>query len=417
MSLGLRPANRQLMRQINEMLLLNLIREHGPVSRTDLAATAHLSQATVSGITGGLIDQGLIAERDTGESTGGRRPVLLAFNTDAGIACGVKLTDSEIIVVLTDLDARVLDRRAQPFDGDRSPARFVCQLTSAIGEITALHPAKRMFGVGIGMAGGIDRPSGVCRFSPFLHWRDVPVRDLVEQALDLPVVVENDVNTLTFAEGMFGAGASSRSFVVVTLGRGVGFGMMLDGSLYRGDRGLGGELGHVTVDVDGPLCECGKRGCLESLVGLPAVMRRIRDTTGRDVTMSDVGALAAAGDRATLGILDEVGSILGLQLANLVNLLEPSLVIIGGEGAPLLNLFRSPLMNALERHCFAGLFDAVRLVIEPWDDYSWARGAAGLLLQQTFSPFQESRFDGSRPVPMQPDVVMDLPARARRLSG
>lgn len=399
MSLGLRPANRQLMRQINEMLLLNLIREHGPVSRTDLAATAQLSPATVSGITGGLIDQGLVAERATGESTGGRRPVLLAFNTDAGIACGVKLTDSEIVVVLTDLDARVLDQRTQPFGDDRSPAQFVRQLAELIGKITSSHPTKRLFGVGIGMAGGIDRPSGVCRFSPFLHWHDVPVRDLVERALDLPVVVENDVNTLTFAEGMFGAGSSSRSFIVVTLGRGVGFGMMLNGSLYRGDRGLGGELGHVTVDVDGPPCECGKHGCLESLVGLPAVMRRIQDATGREIAMSDVEALAGAGDRATLEILDEVGSILGLQLANLVNLLEPSLVIIGGEGAPLLNLFRTPLMNAVERHCFAGLFDGLRLVIEPWDDYSWARGAAGLLLQQTFSPFPESRLDALRPVP------------------
>lgn len=392
MSLGLRPANRQLMRQINEMLLLNLIREQGSISRTDLAASARLSPATVSGITGDLIGQGLVYEQATGESTGGRRPVLLAFNTDAGIVCGVKLTDSRIVVVLTDLDARVLDQRVEPFDGDRSPAQFVSQLASAIGEITASHPTKRLFGVGIGMAGGIDRPSGVCRFSPFLQWHDVPVRDLVEQALELPVVVENDVNTLTFAEGMYGAGSESRSFVVVTLGRGVGFGMMLDGSLYRGDRGLGGELGHVTVDANGPSCECGKRGCLEALIGLPAVMRRIRATSGHEITMPDVETLAAAGNRATLDILDEAGSILGLQLANLVNLLEPSLVIIGGEGAPLLNLFRASLMNALERHCFAGLFDDVRLVIEPWDDYSWARGAAGLLLQQTFSPFQQSTF-------------------------
>lgn len=394
----LRAANRQLMRQINEMLVLNLVREQKSISRTDLATVTRLSPATVSGITAELIDQGLVYERTTGESTGGRRPVLLAFNADAGFACGIKLTDSHLVLVLTDLDAHICDQRLVPLEADKSPGCVVRQIATAVTELREAHPEKRVFGVGIGMAGGIDRPTGTCRFSPFLLWRDVPIRALLEEALDLPVVVENDVNTLTFAEGTFGAGSSAHSFVVITLGRGVGFGMMLNGSLYRGDRGLGGELGHVTVDAKGPRCECGKRGCLEAVVGLPAVLRRIKDAADlEDATIADVGGLMAANHQPTASLLDHVGTVLGIQLANLVNLLEPALLIVGGEGAALLDLIREPLRHAFERHCFAGLAADIRLVIEPWDDYAWARGAAGLLLQDVFSPFREFADDQPRP--------------------
>jgi predicted NBD/HSP70 family sugar kinase len=255
------------------------------------------------------------------------------------------------------------------------------------------------------MAGAIDRRAGVCRFSPFLRWRNVPLRSMLEARLSLPVVVENDVNTLAMAERWFGAGAGVADFVVVTLGRGVGLGMVVDGRLYRGGRGAGGEFGHVTVEPDGPPCECGKRGCLEALVGEPGLRRRLREAVGRDLTLTDGAALARSGDPTARAVFSEAGRTLGLALAGVVNLLNPVRLIVGGEGVETLDLLMDSLRAALAEHCFDGLFADLELVVEPWGDDAWARGAAALMLDQLFHPPLYRHEDG-----LTADRAEEMPA-------
>jgi predicted NBD/HSP70 family sugar kinase len=236
------------------------------------------------------------------------------------------------------------------------------------------------------MAGTIDRRAGVCRFSPFLGWRDVPLRDLLEARLELPVAIENDVNTLALAEQWFGAGAGINDFLVVTVGRGVGLGMVLDGRLYRGGRGGGGEFGHLTIAPDGPACACGKRGCLEALVADPALERAAGEALGRSVRLAEAAALARDGDPAARAVFAGAGRTLGLALAHLVNVFNPTLLIVGGEGVQTLDLLLTPLEETLAAHCFDGLFEDLRLVVEPWGDDAWARGAAGMMLDALFHP-------------------------------
>ncbi|MEO7913215.1 MAG: MarR family transcriptional regulator, partial [Roseiflexaceae bacterium] len=170
MSLRLRSGNRQLIREINQSLVLSLVRNHGPISRTDIADAAHLSLATVSGISNALIDQGLIYEHEAGISTGGRRPILLALNRQAGLVIGVKLTENQIVAALTDLTAEVIEQRAAPLGSDRQPEAVVGALAELVDQLRAAHPGQRVFGLGLGMAGVIDRRQGICRFSPFLQW-------------------------------------------------------------------------------------------------------------------------------------------------------------------------------------------------------------------------------------------------------
>jgi predicted NBD/HSP70 family sugar kinase len=386
MALQLRSGSRELIREINQSLVLNIVRDHGPISRTDIAQTAHLSLATVSGITNTLIDQGLIYEREAGVSTGGRRPVLLALNAQAGLVVGVKLTETQIVVALTDLGADIVEQRAVALGPNRSPEAVVGRLVVLVNELRATYPRRRVFGLALGMAGVIDHQKGICRFSPFLQWKNVPLRQLLEHSLDLPVVIENDVNTVTMAEKWFGAGVGIADFLVITLGRGVGMGMVLNGQLYRGGCGGGGEFGHLTMVPDGPRCECGKRGCLEALVSDPAIIQRLHVSLGRELTMDEAVSLARQGDATAQGVFAAAGRTLGIGIAHLVNVFNPPLIVVGGEGTRALDLIMEPLQESLSAHCFTGFYDDLRLVAEPWGDDAWARGAASLMLTELFRP-------------------------------
>jgi predicted NBD/HSP70 family sugar kinase len=374
------------MREINQALVLGIIRDQGPIPRSEIARAARLSLATVSGITGDLIERGLVYEHEVGASTGGRPPILLALNPRAGLVVGVKLTETQLVAALTDLGAEIVERRAVRLGADHRPETVATVLVELVAELRAAHPSGRILGLGLGMAGAIDRPAGVCRFSPFFGWRDVALRDLLETRLGLPVAIENDVNTLTLAEQWFGAGVGVADFLVVTLGRGVGMGMVLDGRLYRGGRGAGGEFGHLTIEPDGPRCPCGKRGCLEALVADPALVGALTAVLGRPIGLAAAAALARAGDGAAAGIFARAGRTLGLALAHLVNVFNPTLLIVGGEGVQVLDLLLPSLETALAAHCFDGLFADVKLVAEPWGDDAWARGAAGLMLDEYFRP-------------------------------
>lgn len=384
MPVRLRSANRSLIRQINAAVILGLIHDRGPIARIDIAEAASLSPATITGITGALIEQGLVFEQAAGASTGGRPPVLLAINRDAGCVAGIKLTDNNIIAALNDLGGEPLVHRSVPLDWDRTPPSVARQMSQLIVELRDQFPGRRFYGAGIGLSGAIDRRAGICRFSPFLHWRDVPLRDLVEARIGAPVVIENDVSALTLAERWFGGGANQPDFIVVTLGRGVGLGMVFDGRLYRGGRGAGGEFGHLPMEPNGPLCECGKRGCLEAIASEPAVERQIRAAFGPELSLAGGVELARNGDATAASIFEAAGETLGRALAGIVNVLNPTRVIIGGEGVQTLEPVLASLKASLAAHCFEGLLDDLDLIIEPWGDEAWARGAAGLMLDELF---------------------------------
>jgi predicted NBD/HSP70 family sugar kinase len=217
---------------------------------------------------------------------------------------------------------------------------------------------------------------------------------LLEERLGSSVVIENDVSALTLAERWFGSGAGLSDFVVVTLGRGVGLGMVLDGRLYRGGKGAGGEFGHISVDETGPLCDCGKRGCLEALVGEQALTNQLVDAFATSISLAEGAERARMGDTAAMAIFARAGDTLGVALAGIVNLLNPTRIIVGGEGVHTLDLLLPSMRAALATHCFDGLYDDLELIVEPWGDDAWARGAAGLVLDDLFHARLER--DGER---------------------
>ncbi|MBK8048755.1 MAG: ROK family transcriptional regulator [Anaerolineales bacterium] len=383
--LTMRAGSKYLIREINQALVLDIVRSHGALSRTEIAVQANLSLPTVSGITAQLIEMGLVYEQSTGASTGGRRPVLVAFNPRAGYVVGVKLTETTAITVLTDLSASVVAHHRAPIVAHQ-PEAIIASIVHAVDALAGAANGAPILGVGMGMASVVDRRREVVRFATYFGWHELPLAQMLEERLNIPVVVDNDVNALAVAEQWFGAGRGVTDFLVISLGRGIGLGMILNGRLYRGAGGGAGEFGHINVQADGPLCDCGKHGCLEAYVSDPALARQASAALGREVRPAEVYPLAVQGDPQVIAIYRNAGRILGTAVANLVNVLNPARIIIGGEGAVAGHLILPTFEQALNDTCFGGLRDDVTIVTEPWGDDGWARGAASLLLGELFQP-------------------------------
>lgn len=380
-----RRGSKDLIREINESIVLGELRSHPLSSRTDIARRTGLSLPTVSGITGRLIEAGLVEERETGVSIGGRRPVLLALRPEAGYVVGIKLTESKVIAVLTDLEATVVGRHVVETSATTVDA-VVAAIVAAVRTLTPSAGRAPVHGVGVGLAGVIDREAGLVRHATYAHWRDVDLGGLLESTLDLPIVVDNDVNALVASEQWFGAGRGVADFAVVSIGRGVGLGLVLDGRIYRGGGGGAGELGHVKVLEDGPLCACGGRGCLEALVGEPAICTQVTAGLGRLVDIETAVRLARDGDSTARSVFARAGRLLGTATANLVNVLNPSRVVLVGEGTGAGDLFMEDFEAALRDGVFPPLRDDLEVIVDEWDDEAWARGAASLLLGELFQP-------------------------------
>lgn len=385
-------GNRDLIRSINRSILLNAIKTQGTISRADLAHKSGLSPATVTAITGDLINEGLVIEKETGDSSGGRPPILLALNPRGGFVVGVKLMENQAVGALTDLNATVLFKETIDFSDDKLDV-IVDLLVNLVNHLIRQSDIrkKQLLGVGVGLAGVVDSAHGILRQSPFFGWKNIPLRDLLETRLKVPIHIDNDVNTLTLGEKWLGNGLPVDNFVVVTVGRGIGMGMVINGQIYRGKNGGAGEFGHTVIDPSGPLCDCGKHGCLESFLSDRALLTIARAEVNADVRdIDDLVERAKNGNPAAVLVLTRAGALLGRELANVVNILDPKLILISGEGVRMGELFFSGLRAAFHENVMPGLADDTEIRVTPWGDDVWARAAASVVIGELFnSPMQK----------------------------
>lgn len=378
------PAtNRALSRQQNQAAVFTVIHRRGQVSRSDIAIDLRLSPAAVTDITGALIERGLVFEARAGESnTVGRKPILLEVNYDHKHVLGVKVSNDGLTSALTNLKAEVVAWRHDPLPST-DPDDVIATIASATAALCASAAVAEsdVASIGLGLPGIVDVESGSSRFSALFHWHDVPLASLLEERLGMPALVDNDVNALAAAEAWFGAGEGHDSFLVVTLGRGVGLGVVIGGSVYRGPHGGAGEFGHVIVEPAGPECSCGRHGCLEALIGDAALLSDARATVpgfAEGGTTATLAELAEADDADARAVYARAGHTLGKGLAVLVNLFAPTLIVFGGEGMRAAPYLLPEARASLRALAFGGLDAHVEFVTHPWDDDAWARGAAGL---------------------------------------
>ncbi|WGL52179.1 ROK family protein [Nocardioides sp. BP30] len=371
-------------REQNLGALFEAVLTRGPLSRRDAARVTGLSPASVTKLVKPMITHGYLVERHREAGVPGRPQIPLQVVPERHYAVGVKLMEGELVGVMADLHAEVQSAHRMRYD-DTSPAGVVAAVASLTEVLLERSPAARdrLLGIGIGLGGHVDGASGLVVHAPFLGWRDVPLQQMVADRLGIEVVLENDVNTLAVAEQWFGPGFAFDSFAVVTLGVGVGCAFVLDGKLWRGARGAAGELGHMVVVPDGPPCHCGKRGCLEAVVGDEAIVAAMSARSGRRyTTVSQVIAAAHAGDEHARGVFAEAGVGVGRALAALVNLLNPPLVILSGEGIAASDLLMDALRAELERDSFSTSAQDCTLLVRPLPDETWARGAAATMIRR-----------------------------------
>jgi predicted NBD/HSP70 family sugar kinase len=265
----------------------------------------------------------------------------------------------------------------------------------------------KILGLGVGVTGVIDSATGICHEAYILGWRDVRIGETLEAALGIPVYVDNDTRTLTIAEQHFGMSHSRQNFVLVTVGRGVGMGAVVDGELLRGHHDIGAEFGHITMSLDGPPCPCGKRGCLEAIASDVAIVRAAgaaRLAAPEQMTIEEVTARARAGDQAMQQIFRAAGIALGMSVANLINIFGPELVVLTGEGLRAGDLLLEPLHQALAECVFGDRLQHTEIAVKPWapDWEPWARGAASLVLDDLLRPPLYDRLPAATSHAIQP---------------
>ncbi|MEP2783454.1 MAG: ROK family transcriptional regulator [Pseudoruegeria sp.] len=380
-------------RESGRQKVITTIRKSGEIARIDIAKITGVSPATVTSITSELLQAGLIEEvapvSDRTDSRRGRPRVALKIRGEAHIVAGIKVSNLSTIVALIDFEGTTVFEYTSPMPSSKlSPAEMVNVIDKAFRETISKARLRldQISGVGIGVAGIIDAPRGFVYWSPSMTERNVELRDLVSARLSIPVFIDNDANLVAKAEQMFGLGKNVSDFIVITIEHGVGMGIVLDNELYRGTRGRGAEFGHTKVHLDGALCRCGQRGCLEAYVADYALLREA-SITGTlpsggesEATVDDLFQRAKSGDTTAQSIFHRAGRMFALGLANIVNIFDPELIILSGERMQYDYLYADEVLEAMKASVTQIDAPLPDVRIHKWGDLMWAKGAAAFAM-------------------------------------
>ena len=372
-------------REIGRRVLLGEIRRHQRIPRINLSEITGISRATVTTITAELLREGLI-EEVTSESPDkdarrGRPKVDLRIRGAARLIAGAKISNRTVSLVLLDFEGAQLASHEAELEQGVLPAedlaaalsKLVAELAHKVGKSLA-----DVAGLGLGIAGIVDAPQGFVHWSPSLTTRNVEFGAILEKALGIPVFLDNDANLVAMAEKRFGLGQGHRDFIVVTIESGVGMGIVINDELYRGTRGCGAEFGHTKVQLEGALCRCGQRGCLEAYVADYALMREAMIASGdmSERKVEEILDAAKQGDTVSASIVERAG-----RMANLVNIFDPELIILAGEQMQSSHLYAEEVIATMRRSIVQIDKAPPEVVIHKWGNLMWARGAAAYALE------------------------------------
>ena len=375
----------------NVSLLLNLIQQKGPIARYKLAQITGLSRATVSTICEILLKKGILTEVGTvpqkGENRGGPHPILLDLNANAYVALGIQFSKKDVKVGLVNLKGQILRKRRVPFSTHEGAfAKDIIQQACNVGKkFMQKFPKERILGVGVGAPGVIDRYSGTTLSDPYLQWENVPIKELIESSVGIPVAVDHNVRAMALAELRFGIGSKLQSFMEVYWSTGVGSGIVVQGKLYTGGTFGDGQLGHVVIDPDGPKCVCGNRGCLETFIGEDVLVSEIKSQfPDRPWNIRSMIKEALKGDTEAKQILEGAAQLLGVACADLINVLGIPSIVIGGALIKAGELIFKPVRDTLGWRVHPWLRDFVQVHPSALGEDLGLVGAASLALEQWF---------------------------------
>jgi predicted NBD/HSP70 family sugar kinase len=383
-------ARSSTIRGINRQIVLNYIRDREPISRADIARITEMQRSTVSNIVEGLKSDGLIEEIGAGVSTGGRRPTLLRLRAAGATAIGIDITPSSTTIATSDLVGRVLEREDVP--NSTRPDEMAARLIERLSAFADRDRYGAIAGVGISLPGMVDPDTGRAIYIPYFKWRDWAIAEEIERATGLQAVVDNDANAAALAELWFGRPevSDSRDFIMALVAEGIGTGIVIDGQIYRGERGAAGEFGHMIVGSEAPVaCSCGNHDCWEAFSSeRAAIARYLRNAGGANrvepepINFREVVERALGGDQAAIDALTETAHYIGIGISNLIVGLSPAAVVVGGKITRAWPLIAPSLEETIQRSIRRGLPSA-RIAASTLQEPT-LMGAISLVLSRKF---------------------------------
>ncbi len=380
--------------------ILTFVRDEGPLSRMDLAARLNVSRTTVAAEVGRLVELGLAEDGGPAASRGGRRSTLV--DLDSGLRfIGVELGATSMRIAMTDGRLGVIARASTPrADIRRGPETVLAEVIEHVRKLLADHGVERPAGIGVGVPGPVDFQTGVPVSPPIMPgWDGYPVRDALSRELGSPVLLDNDVNVMALGEQHNGVARSASDFLLVKIGTGIGCGIVVQRHLYRGADGCAGDIGHIRLDPNGPVCACGNRGCLEAFFGGSALARDATAAArgGRsdvlaellakhgELTAEHVGVAIAQGDAVALELVRDGGRRVGSVLANLVSFFNPGLIVIGGGVAGLGHALLAEIRSVIYRQSLPLATGNLPVVLSELGGDAGVIGAARLISDAVYA--------------------------------
>lgn len=371
-----------LIKKINTAIVLEAVLKHAPLSRAQISELTGLNKATVSSLVQDLIDSHFVLENGPGQSSGGRKPVMLLFNGTAGYAVGIDLGVNYIRGLLVDLEGNVIAEH-QGVLKQQDPELAILQLMAYIELLINQAPESPygVVGIGVGVPGIVD-DNGTILFAPNLKWRQIELQRQLEERFTIPVTIDNEANAGAQGEQKYGAGRGIPNQIYVSVGIGIGTGIILNKELYKGASGFSGELGHLSIEYDGKPCSCGNRGCWELYASENALLERAA-LLGFE-NLDELLLSAAAGDERVIGLIRSIGDYLGAGIANIVNVFNPNVVIIGNRMSRAAEWLGPAVQAAVDQRTLPYHRERMRILFAELKDQSAVRGAAYYAISRFF---------------------------------
>ncbi|TCK69687.1 putative NBD/HSP70 family sugar kinase [Acidipila rosea] len=365
-------------------VVLKALLESGPLSRSAVADATGLSRSLISEVSQELLDIGLLLEMPVPHDPQrrGRPSILLSIKSSHAYFVGASISEAEPLMVLTDMHGRVVGEHTMT--PAESPPEVVDSMRRGLTSLLRSRaiPREQVLGIGIAMSGFIDHRAGICLHSAALNWHDVPIAEMVHASTRIATYLENDANAVATAEKLFGCAREFDDFSIVTIGRQIGCAHYMQGELQRGHAGGAGEIGHITVEFEGPRCRCGKPGCLDMFAASTAMIEAAKADHLPVTRVREIEALAANGNASAIAILRSAGNALGFAVASLIQINNPELILFEDMEGIGSGLFSTTVRQAIENNILPRFLSSTRLLFHQVERNVLARGAASIAAHQ-----------------------------------
>ncbi len=393
-------GNHTLLKQINKLLVLKTILDNKIISRAKISRLVDLNKATVSNLTDELIKEGYIVEKGYGKSKGGRRPVLLQVNKDVGSIIGIDLGVDYIHIILSNFVGEIIFEEYADIKMGENKEKLFELLFELIEKAIDKSPQtpKGILGIGIGVPGIVEKKSGIVLIAPNLKWKNVYLKSIIQQRFNLPVYIDNEANAGALGEKWFGEWGKVSDLIYLSVGIGLGAGIIIDNKLFRGAAGFAGEVGHTTINFQDDVCSCGNIGCLENFASERALLSVIKKLVKEgaedryiscenvdEITPFQIIQAAMDGSRVCRMAVLEVAEKMAIGIANLVNIFNPEIVIIGNKASFFGDLFLEKLREIVNQKSFIAQFYNLKIEVSKLKDRAVVLGCIAMVISDMLS--------------------------------